>query len=268
MKFILDKIVAHKKQELIDLKSTVSLDDLKASTYYKEVNISMESALSNKANSGIIAEFKRKSPSKGWIHKDANVAEIVSSYSKAGVTAISCLTDNYFFGGSKEDFSAARTVFDGPILRKDFIIDPFQIHESKAMGANVILLIAAILSKEDIISFTDLAHEIGLEVLLELHSNEELVKVYDKVNMIGVNNRDLRDFSVSLLQSIQMKKHLPKDKVLISESGLDHPGIVYDLYIYGFKGFLIGEYFMKQNKPGETASAFIKNLKERKKLSV
>lgn len=265
MGFILDEIVAFKKGEVEQLKLKTSIEDLKASTYYKVDNISLEQSLRKGLNSGIIAEFKRKSPSKGWIHKNADVSEIVRNYEEAGVAGISCLTDGNFFGGSTDDFAKARASFNGPILRKDFIIDPFQIYETKAMGANVMLLIAAILTKEQIVDFTDLAHEIGLEVLLELHSKEELTKVYDNVDMIGINNRDLRDFSVSLLNSIDMKRYLPEEKILISESGLDHPGIVCDLFVYGFRGFLMGEYFMKAEKPGKKASEFISELQSRKK---
>ncbi len=267
MGFILDEIVAFKKGEIAALKEKHSIEDFTSAPLFSKKNISLEQSLRSGLNSGIIAEFKRKSPSKGWIHKEADVSEIVTNYERAGVAGISCLTDSNFFGGGKKDFANARASFSGPILRKDFIIDPFQIYETKSMGANVMLLIAAILTQEQIIEFTDIAHEIGLEVLLELHSKEELSKVYDKVDMVGINNRDLRDFSVSLLNSIDMKRYLPEDKILISESGLEHPGIVCDLFLYGFRGFLMGEYFMKATKPGEKAAEFITELQSRKKRS-
>jgi len=265
MGFILDEIVAYKKGEIEKLKQLHSISEFQDSPYYAKKGYSLEKALRSGENSGVIAEFKRKSPSKGWIHKDADVIEIVKNYQSAGVAGISCLTDRHFFGGGKEDFAKARSSFSGPILRKDFIIDTFQIHETKAMGADIMLLIAAILTKEEIKEFTDLAHEIGLEVLLELHSKEELEKVYDNVDIVGINNRDLRDFSVSLLNSIDMKRYLPEEKVLISESGLEHPGIVCDLFLYGFRGFLMGEYFMKASNPGEKAAEFIADLQSRKR---
>ena len=266
MGFILDEIVNFKKQEVAQLKKDHSIKDFESSSHFSARNLSLEQSLRSSKSSGIIAEFKRKSPSKGWIHQDADVGEIVRNYKIAGVAGISCLTDENFFGGGKEDFSKARAAFEGPILRKDFIIDPFQIYETKAMGADVMLLIAAILTKAQIVEFTDLAHKVGLEVLLEIHSRDELAKVYEKVDMVGINNRDLRDFSVSLLNSIDMKRYLPEDKILISESGLDHPGIVCDLYQYGFRGFLMGEYFMKNEQPGKKAAEFITDLQTRKSL--
>ena len=264
MKTILDEIVAFKIIEIEKAKELVSIDQLKKEKLYSRECISMSERLRNRDSSGIIAEFKRKSPSRGWIHQDAKVSEVVSAYQDAGVSAISCLTDQHFFGGTKEDFTSARASFDGPILRKDFIIDPYQIHESKAMGADTILLIASILDKEKVVEFTDLAHELGLEVLLELHHNSELDKYYEHVDMVGINNRDLRDFSVSLLTSIDMKRRLPDHVLKISESGLDHPGIVSDLHAYGFEGFLMGEYFMKDDNPGKTAAEFVTELQVRK----
>jgi indole-3-glycerol phosphate synthase len=217
-------------------------------------------ALTVENSSGIIAEFKRKSPSKGWIHAEANATEVVKSYAIAGVAGISCLTDNHFFGGGKLDFEGARQAFQGPILRKDFIIDSYQIHESKAMGADVILLIASILTKSEIIEFTTLAHELGMEVLLELHGKNEVSKIYNDVDLIGVNNRDLKTFNVSVEHSIEMKHELPRDKILISESGLKDSETVHKLYNAGYRGFLMGEYFMKYKTPGKTAKAFIQDL--------
>ena len=268
MNTILDTIVKHKKEEISLAKSSVSIEVLQKKALYSRACFSFSEALKNPASSGIISEFKRKSPSKGWIHQDAIVGEVVAAYQDAKVAAISCLTDAHFFGGSIQDFEEARSVFEGPMLRKDFIIDPYQIHESKAMGADVILLIAAILTKEEIVEFTGLAHELGMQVLLELHHNSELDKYTEEVDVVGINNRDLRDFSVSLLTSIDMKRRLPEDCLIISESGLEHPGIVCDLYRYGFRGFLMGEHFMKHDQPGETAKEFIEDLQKRKALTV
>lgn len=264
MSTILETIVEHKKLEVEKLEKEKSIASLEKEVHYQRKVISFAEALSDPKSSGVISEFKRKSPSKGWIHQDAIVADIVGAYQEAGVAAISCLTDEHFFGASKTDFIEARNVFQGPMLRKDFIISPYQVYQSKAMGADVILLIAAILTKQQVIEFTDLAHELGLEVLLELHHNNELEKYYEEVDVVGINNRDLTDFTVSLLTSIDMKRKLPENALKISESGLDHPGIVCDLYRYGFRGFLIGEHFMKHNDPGKTAGLFVKDLQKRK----
>lgn len=261
---ILDKIVAFKQKEVGASKEKHSLASLQNVPMYKRANRSMSQALVSKNSSGIIAEFKRKSPSKGWIHREANVAKIVKSYQDAGVAGISCLTDHHFFGGSKDDFETSRLAFSGPILRKDFIIDSYQIHESKSMGADVILLIASILTKEEITEFTTLAHDLGLEVLLELHERKELMKIDLNVDMIGVNNRDLKTFHVSIQHSIDMKKDLPNEHVLISESGLDNVETVFKLYQEGFQGFLMGEYFMKTEDPGKTASSFINDFQNHK----
>lgn len=261
---ILDKIVLHKKDELASAKLNHSVETLSKLDLYNRKTISFKSALVKENASGIIAEFKRKSPSKGWIFQDANVSKVISAYQNAEVSAISCLTDNHFFGGSKEDFLMARNAFNGPILRKDFIIDAYQIHESKSMGADVILLIASILTKDEIASFTELAHELGMEVLLEIHGKSEIEKYNEKVDVVGINNRDLTDFSVSLLTSIDLKRKFGQDVVMVSESGLDDVSIVHDLNQYGFHGFLIGEYFMRHEDPGFAAKSFIKELKYKK----
>ena len=264
MSTILETIVQHKKVEVEARKAESPLEELKQTKYYSSACYSMSKSLTSAEASGIISEFKRKSPSKGWIHQDAIVSEIIRDYQTAGVSGISCLTDSEFFGGSTQDFLEARAIFQGPMLRKDFMIDPYQIHESKSMGADVILLIAAILTKEQVIEYTALAHELGMEVLLELHANNELEKYHESVDIVGINNRDLRDFSVSLLTSIDLKRRLPEGTLAISESGLEHPGIVCDLYYYGFRWFLMGEHFMKNNAPGTEAGIFIKELQARK----
>ncbi len=261
---ILNTIVQHKRLEIQEAERVTSIDMLQQKEHYNRTCYDFSDALNHPKSSGIIAEFKRRSPSKGWIHQDAIVAEIVQAYQQAEVAAISCLTDAHFFGASDTDFQQARSHFNGPILRKDFIISTYQIYESKVMGADVILLIAAILTKEEIVRFTDLAHALGMQVLLELHHNNELEKYYEKVDVVGINNRDLNDFTVSLLTSIDLKRKLPEEATIISESGLDHPGIVCDLYRYGFRGFLIGEYFMKHNDPGTTAGKFVRDLQSRK----
>ena len=260
MAHILDEIVAFKRMEVGASKTKASLDELQGSRYYTRHCASLVAALTEAKSSGIISEFKRKSPSKGWIHAQADVSQIVKAYDLAGVAGISCLTDNNFFGGSKADFEAARHSTKKPILRKEFIIDSYQIHESKAMGADVILLIASILKAEEIKEYTDLAHELGMEVLLELHDKKELERIYDKADLIGVNNRNLKTFHVSIEHSLSMKKDLPNSSVLVSESGLNEVEKVQELYEKGYRGFLMGEYFMKDDAPGKTAKEFISKL--------
>lgn len=261
---ILDKIVAHKKLEVEQQALKFPIEKLKESSYFQRSKSSMKDILQSGQTAGIIAEFKRKSPSKGWIHQDANVVEIAKGYQNGGVSMMSCLTDESFFGGSTKDFESARKNFRGPILRKDFIISAYQVYESKAMGADVILLIAAILTKDQVVELTDLAHRLGMEVLMEFHNRKEIEVYYDEVDAVGINNRDLTDFSVSLLSSIDLKKYFDADVLMISESGLDHPGIVSDLHQYGFRGFLMGEYFMKSDDPGTAAAEFVKDVLNRR----
>lgn len=261
---ILDKIVKHKKQEVIVQSSEVPLEELKKQKNFSRECNSMVEALLEPEASGIIAEFKRKSPSKDWIHKDADVEEVVAAYQESGVSAISCLTDATFFGASPIDFEKARKIFKGPILRKDFIVNNYQIYQSKAMGADVILLIAAILSPPQVQQFTKLAHELGMEVLMEFHNEEELKKYHRSVDIIGINNRDLTSFDVSVQRSIDMKNRFSPHQLVISESGLSSLKIVHDLYQKGFRGFLMGEYFMKENNPGKQATEFISELQKMK----
>ncbi len=247
---ILKQIVATKKLEVAALKKIISINQLMAQIEKKQFKqVSLASELRKKP--GIIAEFKRASPSKGVINSASSVNEIITGYDKNGATAISVLTDKQYFQSQATDFSMARACTHKPILRKEFIIDEYQIYQSKAMGANVVLLIAAILTKQEIKFFINVAHRLGLEVLLELHHHSELSKLSGTEDMIGVNNRNLKTFKVDISQSIYIKKQLAKTTSVpfVSESGLSSIKEIAILLNYGFSGFLLGEYFMKQENP-------------------
>lgn len=257
---ILDKIVEHKRNEVAAAKALISIDELGLSENFKLPVRSLSQSLLQEGNTGIIAEFKRKSPSKGFIKENADVDEITSAYTKFGAAGLSVLTDENFFGGSKDDLLKARKN-DIPILRKDFMIDEYQIVEAKSWGADVILLIAACLSPAEVRQLAKAASALGLECILELHAEEELEHVCDEVTMIGINNRDLKTFVVDIERSLRMAEQLPANKIKIAESGIDK---VEDILLFrqnGFKGFLIGERFMKQPDPPESFNQFVQSLK-------
>ena len=256
---ILNKIIRHKKNEIDYLKFNYSISQLESSSFFERDTISLKSKLIS-SNSGIIAEHKRKSPSKDIINNKLKIQEVISGYQHAGVCGISVLTDLDFFGGTNDDLKITREIFEGPILRKEFILDEFQIIESKSLGADVILLIASVLTKQEIFKLSKLAKELNLEVLAEVHNENELDKVLNPyIDLIGVNNRDLKIFKTDINIQKHLKK-IPSDFLKISESGIDNYNVVKDLREYGFKGFLIGEYFMKTINPGFTASEFIKKI--------
>jgi len=258
---ILKNIVAHKKKEIEILKEKYPITTLQKSVNYKKRTLSAIYALSKIGASGIIAEFKRKSPSKGLFHENADVVNIISSYENFGASMCSILTDSKFFGAEENDFHVVRKCSNLPLLRKDFIIDTYQIYETKAMGADVILLIAAILSPQKCKELAKTASSIGLEVLLEIHAEEELKHISSYVNMVGINNRNLRSFEVSLQKSIYLAEKIPSNFLKIAESGMkDYKDIVL-LKKYGFQGFLIGEYFMKSDNPGFACKRIIEDLK-------
>lgn len=259
---ILDEIVATRKKEIEQVKSHVSLEELKKQIPSDRKGNSLKGKLLQPEASGIIAEFKRKSPSKGIINDNVTPEIVTKGYSTAGAIGISVLTDRTHFGGSLDDFAKAREANpDIPMLRKDFMIDEYQIYEACVMKADVILLIAAVLTKEEIVKFTTLAHKLGMEVLLELHDEEELHKVDPRVDLIGINNRNLKDFTVDLEHSIRMLEKLPAEAVKIAESGISDPEMVDYLRKSGFHGFLMGENFMKQEHPAEACREFINQLK-------
>lgn len=256
---ILDKIIAKKKIEVEKRKASKSISELEQGPFFKNETLSFKEFLLREDKTGIIAEFKRQSPSKGIINNTLTVEEVTSAYAKYGASAISVLTDEEFFGGSLNDLLAA-TINEVPLLRKDFIIDEYQLLESKAYGAEIILLIAACLSVEDVKSLAAVAKNIGLNVLLEIHNEEELEHICDDVDVVGVNNRDLKTFKVGVNRSIELGKMIPDNKVKISESGIDDAATIQLLKKNGFKGFLMGEKFMKEKNPGEAFQKFAKDL--------
>jgi len=256
---ILDRIVKDKKQEVAAKKEGLPKSFLMQSPLFERACFSMSKSILE--GSGIIAEFKRRSPSKQVINHKDSVIEVASAYEKAGASAISVLTDTKYFGGSLDDLIQARQHLHIPLLRKEFIIDPYQIYEAKAFGADAILLIAAILSPKELVSFSVLAHELGLEVLLEVHNEEELkASDLDHIDLVGVNNRNLKTFEVSLDTSKELASMISNEKVKISESGISSIEAIHTLKTYGYKGFLIGENFMKTEEPGKSATQFINAL--------
>jgi indole-3-glycerol phosphate synthase len=260
---ILDKITAHKAIEVAAAKAKVSIQDLEKSDFFSRKTNSLVANLLSENSSGIIAEHKRKSPSKGIINSQLSVEEITQGYTKAGAACLSVLTDYAFFGGTKEDLLKARAANPTtPILRKDFMIDEYQIYEAKAWGADVILLIAACLSPTQIKDFSKKAHDLGLEVLLEIHDEEELDRSpLENIDVIGVNNRNLKNFAENNVNaSLALAEKIPANLVKISESCISKPETIKQLQAVGYKGFLIGETFMKTDNPGGALQHFINCL--------
>jgi len=259
---ILQKIIAYKKEEVAKLRQEVTLEKLLKSPQFKREPLSLKSTLIAKNSSGIIAEFKRKSPSKGIINARADVEQVTQEYLSAGVAAQSILTDTHFFGGTVLDLIKAREINKTvPILRKDFIVDAFQIIEAKSIGADVILLIVACLTKQQLKDFGNLALDLGLEVLFEVHSLKDIEKIDLDNKIIGINNRNLKTFKVDLENSLNLANQIPSTCIKVSESGISDPKIVMGLKEYGFKGFLIGENFMKTENPGKACKEFINQLR-------
>ena len=256
---ILDTIIAKKKIEVASNKARVSVDELQQSDLFMRPIFSLKEFLLDETKTGIIAEFKRQSPSKGVINGTADVLEVTKAYTLNGASCLSVLTDEHFFGGSEQDLRKAR-VNDIPILRKDFIIDEYQIVEARSMGADVILLIAACLTPERVKELATFAKSIQLEVLLEIHSEEELQHICDETELVGVNNRDLKTFSVDINRSIELSKKIPDNKIKIAESGINDIETIRIFHQAGFKGFLIGENFMKQPDPTIAFAIFVEQL--------
>ncbi|MDR2520845.1 MAG: indole-3-glycerol phosphate synthase TrpC [Bacteroidales bacterium OttesenSCG-928-I14] len=258
---ILEIICNNKRSNVSKQKSIVSFDSLKKNL---EVNFHRKTSFKQalvQSNTGIIAEFKRRSPSKGWIYKNAEVVPIVKEYEKMGAAAISVLTDEVYFGAYSNDFTIAHSnIINIPILRKDFIIDEYQIYQSKIIGADMILLIAACLSTEESFRFAEIAHKLDMEVLLEIHSEEELNYIHPNIDVVGINNRNLKTFVTNIHNSIELSNNIPKEYVKISESGLLDPKIVILLKELGFNGFLIGEHFMQTHNPAQALKKFIDQL--------
>jgi len=258
---ILEQIKQHKIKEVNTKKELYSTKLLEQSIYFPTKCVSLVKYVTESFRSGIIAEFKRKSPSKGDINKYANVQEVSMGYMQAGASALSILTDEYFFGAKKEDLTIARKFNYCPILRKDFIIDEYQILEAKSMGADAILLIAKLLTPKQIQNFTKFAHHLTLEVLVEFHNEKEINENnYYDFDLAGINNRDLSTFNVTVENSLKLSELLPKNIVKVAESGINSVQMVKKFKEHGFQGFLIGEYFMMHSNPVTKCSEFIKQL--------
>ncbi|TVZ23826.1 indole-3-glycerol phosphate synthase [Dokdonia sp. Hel_I_63] len=256
---ILDKITADKIKEVALRKSLIPVSQLEQSVLFERDIISLATAVRN--GSGIIAEHKRRSPSKSVINNSLNVQDVARGYEQAGVSGMSVLTDMKYFGGALDDLIIARATTSFPLLRKEFIVDEYQILEAKAYGADAILLIAATLSRKQIEQFSTFAKSLGLDVLCESHNEEELQKsIMPSVDMLGINNRNLKTFEVSLETSKELIKQIPDDFTKISESGISSVEAIKELKPHGFHGFLIGENFMKTDNPGESAATFINQL--------
>lgn len=256
---ILEKIVATKRKEIAKQKEAVSTENLVQQIGEIHPNHSFKDALI-KSSAGIIAEFKRKSPSRSWIFKEAKIEDVIPLYSQNGASAISILTDMDFFGGTFDDFRQARGLTDVPLLRKDFIVDEYQIFQSKQMQADVILLIASALSVENTRLFAKRAKELKMDVLLEIHNEKELDYINEFVDVVGVNNRNLSTFVTDVNISLGLADKIPQGFVKISESGISSPETVKELRSVGFQGFLMGENFMKTENPGKALETFIKEL--------
>jgi indole-3-glycerol phosphate synthase len=258
---ILDKIIARKKEEVAAAKAAVSIKELEDSKYFELECPSLQAFLLDPSRTGIIAEFKRQSPSKGIINDTALVPDVTKGYEAAGASGISILTDTDFFGGCYADLSLGRDSVEIPILRKDFMIDTYQVYEAKSMGASAILLIAAVLTDARARELGSLAKAMGMDVLMEVHNRQELDLVNPYVDIVGVNNRDLKTFTVSLERSVELASYMPANTVKISESGIYTIEDIKYLRSHGFQGFLIGENFMREADPAKACIEFCAKLK-------
>ena len=256
MEDILSEIIANKRKEVDLQKQAISIEQLSEGISDLLPTRSMKQAIAS-SPTGIIAEFKRRSPSKGWIKENARPEEIVPAYAASGASAVSILTDEIFFGGTLRDIRTVRPLINLPILRKDFIIDEYQLYQARIVGADAVLLIAAALEQTQCRALADKAHELGLEVLLEIHNTDELPYIYKDIDMVGINNRNLGSFHTDVANSFRLAEQLPQDTILVSESGISQPVTVSKLHDAGFRGFLIGETFMRTEKPAETLKEFI-----------
>jgi indole-3-glycerol phosphate synthase len=258
---ILDKIVARKKVEVAAAKANKNIEDLESTAGFKRETYALKDFLIDPSKTGIIAEFKRKSPSKGIINDQVTVEEVTTGYAAAGASALSVLTDHDFFMGHEEDVIAARKINQIPILRKDFMVDEYQIIEAKSIGADIILLIAACLTPDEILNFSKLAKSLGLSTLLEVHNSFELDRSLNPyLDVIGVNNRNLKDFSVNIETSLSLAETIPSEFLKISESAISNTETIKLLKSVGFNGFLIGENFMRTSNPGQAMAEFVKAL--------
>ncbi len=258
---LLQKIIADKKLEISVVSRHTDIKSLEARDLFSRKINSLSDMLCRSAKTGIIAEFKRKSPSRGLINPGVSLEDVTTGYRLLGAAGLSILTDYKYFGGSDCDLTLARRINDIPILRKEFIISEYQVIEAKAIGADVILLIAAALTRKKIRELASLARSVGLEVLLEIHSEPELSVINEFINMVGVNNRDLNSLEVDTGISLRLADMIPSDFIKVSESGINSPAVVRELRNAGFNGFLIGEFFMNHADPVEAFARFVSDLK-------
>lgn len=260
MNTILSEIISFKRKEVKERRQRNSLTLVRQCIPYSTATISMHKRLLQDNESGIIAEFKQHSPSLGIINPNVSVADVTSGYSQAGASALSVLTDNHFFGGSLNNFSIARQHNNCPMLQKDFFIDEYQIYEARALGADVILLIAAALTREEVKAFASLASSLGMESILEVHTADELAALCPEVTIVGVNNRDLKTFITDISRAEELSSLIPTGYVKIAESGIRKPEDILRLRNAGYNGFLIGEQFMTQPDPAKACADFIKQI--------
>lgn len=256
---ILDKIIANKRLEVERHKKDTSINELEKRLSTITTPASFKEAIKN-SRTGIIAEFKRRSPSRDWIFKDAKIEDVIPLYSQNGASAISVLTDMDFFGGELADLELAGSLTKTPLLRKDFVVDEYQLYQAKISGASAILLIASALTIDETKQLAKKAKELNLDVLLEIHNEQELHHINDKVDVVGVNNRNLGTFVTDIQISFDLADKIPNDFIKISESGISQPQTVIDLQQAGYKGFLMGENFMKTSNPGKALEDFINQL--------
>jgi indole-3-glycerol phosphate synthase len=254
---VLRQIIETKKKEVERCRASVPVCVLEQSEFFPLASISLKEALLHPDSSGIIAEFKRRSPTKGLINNRVAIEAITTGYISAGAAALSVLTDSEYFGGSLEDLKITRRMNKCPVLRKDFIIDEYQLVESKAAGADVILLIASILTGRQVRKLAGIAKKLGMEVILEIHEAKDLYMVNHHIDIIGVNNRDLRTFMVDPDLSRKLYSLIPHEYPAIAESGINDKRIIRELKKTGYRGFLIGEYFMSKEDPAEACMKLI-----------
>jgi indole-3-glycerol phosphate synthase len=260
MDTILTDIINYKRKEVRERQNRNSLTLVRQCIPYSTPVISLRKQLLKENASGIIAEFKQKSPSLRIINPNVTVSAVTTGYALAGASALSVLTDHHYFGGSLNNFSIARQHNNCPMLQKDFFIHEYQIYEARALGADVILLIAAALTREEVIEFAALAAHLGMESILEVHTAEELAYLTPEVSIVGVNNRDLKTFTTDLSRAEELSSSIPSEFVKIAESGIHTPGDIHRLRKAGYKGFLIGEQFMKQTDPAKACADFISQI--------
>lgn len=261
MSDILQKIISAKRIEVTKRRQHIDVEMLKDRALYRRKTRSLKEALTASEQYGIIAEFKRKSPSQSDINRGADPAQVSAGYAAAGATAMSVLTDQDFFGAEPKDIGTVRETVNLPIIRKDFMIDPYQLHEAKAMGADAILLIAACLDAKTLDELATGAKNLGLDVLCEVHDESELSRVSPAVDIVGVNNRNLKTFEVSISQSLRIGEKIPAGMLKISESGIEDAQSIVALKQEGFRGFLIGTYFMRQPDPGVALANFLREVR-------